>query len=334
MDQEKEVLFAPSQIFLIDKFEITYENGTFLYSIEMNPYNETKLNLNVHYNRMKRQWEEETNNSLLHLAQLLTCSNRHDQAKEIFEQMLNEEFDQQTKVLCYRGLSGIATSKNSGEEIAYHQKLVESKFGSQHASPMPDGILFPTESIQTLSTFRDQAQNYLSQTSFSQPLGELGDYLETDEANNVVQKAPQMAFMIAKTLMNNRQYQLAILALESAITVMRCTSDVEFDPLHKSECYQAMGDCYRELHLNEKALESYTSALNENIVLPPEWHIKILSGMGKVLVAMNQWEAALQQYIRAAEIYQTELPNANPAHVAVIEECIQQVTSHILSSNE
>jgi tetratricopeptide (TPR) repeat protein len=219
-NSESEVLFTPNQIFLIEKFEIIYENGVFLYSIEMNHYNEIKLNLNDYYNRIKCQWEEETNNSLLHLAELLMCSNRHDQAKEIFEQILNEKSDQQTKVLCYRGLIRIATFKNNSDEaMTCQQKLTELKFGSQHASSMPDGILFPAGSSQLLSTFYNQAQNYIFQTSLSQPLEELGDYLESDEANEVMQQAPQISFMIAKTLMSNQQYQIAILSLETAITI-------------------------------------------------------------------------------------------------------------------
>ncbi|CAF2857798.1 unnamed protein product [Rotaria sp. Silwood2] len=72
------------------------------------------------------------------------------------------------------------------------------------------------------------------------------------------------------------------------------------------------------------------SVLDENIYLSPQLHIKILSDVGQVLEEMNQWEEALQKYIKAAEIYQTELPNADPEDVAHVEKCIERVTSHLI----
>ncbi|CAF1534453.1 unnamed protein product [Adineta steineri] len=180
---EKEILFTPGQMFMIDKFDMTYENGTFIYLINMNLYNNTKFSLNAQYSRMKSQWQEETNDSLLHLAQLLTASNRYDQAKKLYEQLLTQKSDQQTKMICYKGLREIASFMNSSDEVkAYTQKLMESKFDShQTLSPMPDQIVVGRGFQQMLSTFMNNAQEALSQTSLDRPLQDIASYTKSNE---------------------------------------------------------------------------------------------------------------------------------------------------------
>lgn len=185
-----------------------------------------------------------------------------------------------------------------------------------------------------MTAFSERAQNHLSRISLNQPLNQVNDYLDSNETNEFMQQTPQMLLTTAKILMSNQQYPLAIIFLEVAIMTTRGPHNVQFDPLLKSNCYQAMGDCYRKMKVNEKALENYTLALDANIVLPAIQRCQILYAAGKVLVEMNQWQTALQNYIRAAEIYQTEVPDANADGLAVIEDCIEQVTSHILASNE
>ncbi|CAF1083173.1 unnamed protein product [Rotaria sp. Silwood1] len=219
---------------------------------------------------------------------------------------------------------------NSNEAMIYQHKATDLKFGNDHSSPMPNGILASSEFIQSFSTFFDKCQNVTTRSSFCQPLNEVNNYLESNEWNEVLHQTPQMTLMIAQTLMNNQQYQLAISFLEPTLIIIRWTDDVEFDPLHRSKCYEALSYCYHHLGINEKALEYYTSGLDENIHLPPQHHIKILSGVGKVLEKMNQWEEALQKYIKAAEIYQIELPNADSEDVAHAEKRIERVISHLL----
>lgn len=108
----------------------------------MKLYKESKFDFNAQYNRLKQQWAGQMDNSLLSLAQWLITYDRHDQAKEIYEQMLNEKSDQQTKMICYQGLGQIAEFKgNSDEMTVYIQKYMELKCGSQHASAIPEGIL-------------------------------------------------------------------------------------------------------------------------------------------------------------------------------------------------
>ncbi|CAF1207487.1 unnamed protein product [Rotaria sordida] len=333
--QEAETLFAPGQMFMIEKFQAIHEHDTIIYSIEMRLHNETEFNLNDHYNRVKSQWEEETHDSLIHLAKLLMNWNRYDEAKELYEQVLNQKSDKQTQMVCYQGLAQIATSTNNSDEaMIYQQKVMDLKFGNDHSSSMPDGILVSSEFQQSFSTFFDKCQNATTRSSFNQPLNEVNNYLVSNEWNEVLHQTPQMTLTIAQTLINNQQYQLAISFLEPTLIIIRWTNDVEFDPLDKSKCYETLGYCYHHLGMNEKALEYYTLALDENIHLPPQNHIKILSAVGKVLEEMNQWEEALHKYIKAAEIYQTDLPNADPEDVTHIEKCIEQVTSHLLPSDK
>ncbi|CAF1288930.1 unnamed protein product [Adineta steineri] len=328
---EKEILFTPGQMFMIDKFDMTYENGTFIYLINMNFYNNTKFNLNAQYSRMKSQWQEETNDSLLHLAQLLTASNRYDQAKELYERLLTQKSDQQTKMICYKGLREIASFMNSSDEVkAYTQKMMESKFDShQTLSPMPDEIVVGRGFQQMLSTFMNNAQEALSQTSLDRPLQDIASYTKTNEWNDLTYQAPQIAFTTGQTLMHTQQYQLAILFLEVSVAAMNGINDAEFVLSHKSKCYKAIADCYCQLGDNREALKNYTLALNENIHLRPDEHIKILVCTGKILEATNQSEVALSKYIKAAEICQNELPNANSNDIVEIEECIKRVTSRL-----
>ncbi|CAF3738607.1 unnamed protein product [Rotaria sp. Silwood1] len=328
---ETEILFTPGQMFMIEDFQEIHEHDMIIYSIEMRLHNETKLNLNDHYNRVISQWEEETHDSLIYLAKLLMNWNRYDEAKELYEQILNQKSDKQTQMVCYQGLSQIATfTNNSDKSMIYQQKVIDLKFGNDHSSPIPDGILVSSEFQQSFSTFFDKCQNATTRSLLNQPLKEVSNYLGSNEWNEVLHQTPQMTLMIAQTLINNQQYQLAISFLEPTLIIIRWTNDIGFNPLHKSECYEALGYCYQQLGINEKALEYYTLALDENIHLPPQHHIKILLDVGKVLEEMNQWEEALQNYIKAAEIYQTELPNADSEDVAHVEKRIEQVTSYLL----
>ncbi|CAF1652371.1 unnamed protein product [Rotaria sp. Silwood1] len=328
---EAEILFTPGQMFMIENFQAIHEHDTIIYSIEMRLHNETKFNLNDHYNRVISQWEEEIHYSLIHLAKLLMNWNRYGEAKELYEQVLNQKSDKQTQMVCYQGLAQIATSTdNSDEAMIYQQKVMDLKFDNDHSSPIPDGILVSSQFQQSFSTFFDKCQNVVTRSSLNQPLHEVNNYLESNEWNEVLHQTPQMALMIAQTLINNQQYHLAISFLEPTLIIIRSTNDAEFDPLQKSKCHEALGYCYHHLGMNEKALEYYTSALDESIHLPSQHHVRILSDVGKVLEEMNQWEEALQKYIKAAEIYHTELPNADPEYVAHVEKCIEQVTSHLL----
>ncbi|CAF2752254.1 unnamed protein product [Rotaria sp. Silwood2] len=330
-DEEAEILFSPGQMFMIEKLQTIHEHDTIIYSIEMRLHNETKFNLNDHYNRLKSRWEEETHDSLMHLAKLLMNWKRYDEVKELYEQVLHQKPDKQIQIVCYQGLAQIASfTNNSDEAMIYQQKVIDLKFGNDHSSLMPDGILVSNEFIQNCSIFYDKCQNATTRSSLCQPLNQVSNYLQSNGWNEVLHQTPQMTLMIAQTLMSNQQYQLAILFLEPTLFIIRWTDDTEFDPLHKLKCYEALGYCYHHLGMNQKSLEYYMSVLDENIHLSPQLHVKILSDVGQVLEEMNQWEEALQKYIKAAEIYQTDLPNADPEDVAHVEKRIERVTSHLI----
>ena len=333
--EEKELLFAPNQMFIIDKLEVISENGSYIYSVEMSLFNGIQSNLNIYYDQLKTQWKKDTNNPLVHLARYMIAYNQFEQAKKILEQILKDVCDNQTKIVCYTALTTIAMSTENHDEAAiYNEKIMELKFGHQNASTPPIVIRFPPELHQLFSRFASQIRNIESQTSLNRPLHELRNNFESGELWNMIQQAPKVMFMFASEVFKQGDYQAAIICLENVLKMPTFSLHLLSDPLLKSKCCQILGDSYRHLNLNKKALEYYTQALDESNSLPPEQRIRIFSGTGKALVATDQWKTALDNYIRAAEIYQTELPNANPDDVANIEECIEQVTSHILSSNE
>jgi len=94
-----------------------------------------------------------------------------------------------------------------------------------------------------------------------------------------------------------------------------------------------LGQCYRELKLNDQALKNYELALEQNIQLPLNEYIESLIGFGTTLEATNKDEEALYKYIEVAEIYLNDSTIGGVEERGVIEECIKRVISKLIPSD-
>ncbi len=324
--EEKEVLFAPGQMFNIDNFDVISEDGKIIFLFEMTLNNQSKKNRAT----PKSIWDTEQN-LFLALGMHLTAYKRFDEAKELYNRLLSEYDDKDKKYACYQGLYDIALAQNDENEAKIiDQKMMKIKFGiEQHSTDFIYQSINREDSAQ-LFAGTEKVKSMCARLSLNRPMNELISYMQSDEYRRYRQEILDSIYPLAKTFMKNGIYDQAIITLECKINNMKQGGNISSDPLLLPRCYMQLGHCYRALQLNDKSLKNYKLTLEQNIQLPLEEYIELLIGFGKVLEATNNYEEALYKYIEVAEIYQNDLTIGGLEARCAIEECIRRVILHLI----
>jgi tetratricopeptide (TPR) repeat protein len=226
---------------------------------------------------------------------------------------------------------------DTNEGMMMFQKMTETKVGSENLS-----INFDRENLSTnfniavsqtdyekINTSFDQLMNINSQLSLEQPLDETFAYLQSDEYRDAFAQLPDQLYTLAMTLMKNGVYDLAIQYFETVLGMIRILWSVSFDPLLKAQYYMQLGHCYRELNLNDKALENYKLSLEQNIHLPLNEYIDTLIGIGKALEATNNYREALTRYTEVAKIYENNSTVGGLKERCDMKEACERIISHL-----
>jgi tetratricopeptide (TPR) repeat protein len=272
------------------------------------------------------------NDSLLCFAQFLTEYKRFDEAKQLYGQLLSQNADKNKKCACYEGLCSIANKQNdTSEATIMHQKTTETKFGTELPTTNASGILLTKTEHEEFQTNRNQIMNLDSKMSLDWLLDESSADVQSDDYRNSLQQTTQLAYKLATMMMKKGEYMLPIQLFEGTLPMMELQDTAGFDPLLKAKYYMQLGHCYRELKFDTTALENYKLSLEQNIHLPLDEYIETLIGLGAVLEATNDYKDALYRYIEIAEIYQDNSTIGGLEERHHIEECIQRVTSHLIS---
>jgi tetratricopeptide (TPR) repeat protein len=338
VSEEAEVLFVPGQMFTINNFNIIHEHDLNIFFFEMSLDSEFGENFTVVYDRIKNIWDTHMNDPFLNLAQLLTTYKRFNEAKELYTRLLLENIDTKKKFACYQGLFSIAMDQNdTNEGMMMFQKMTETKVGSENLSINSDrenlstnfNIAVSQTDYEKINTSVDQLMNINSQLSLDQPLDETFAYLQSDEYRDAFAQLPDQLYTLAMTLMKNGVYDLAIQYFETVLGMIRILWSVSFDPLLKAQYYMQLGHCYRELNLNDKALENYKLSLEQNIHLPLNEYIDTLIGIGKALEATNNYREALTRYTEVAKIYENNSTVGGLKERCDMKEACERIISHL-----
>jgi len=214
--EEKEVLFAPGQIFTITSFSIIHENLANIYLFGMNLNNEVDKDITRVYDKFKNMCQLHMNDSLLCLTNLLTTYKRSDEAKQLCLRLISKNDDQNKKYACYQALFTIAMEQNHTDEAnIMYQRMTEIKFGTaQPSADFNDNILISGTDSNEIDTATKQLMNICSNISFDQPLDELLAYAESDEFHNNANQAITLQYSLARILMKNGMYSVAIQLFE------------------------------------------------------------------------------------------------------------------------
>lgn len=330
--KEKEVLFAPGQIFTINNYSVIHENITNIFVFEMNMNNEVDKGIERVHGQFKKLCGLYANDSLLCLVGLLTEYKRLDEAKKLCSSLIPKNEDQNKKYVCYQNLSQIAMEQNDTDEAKImHKRMNEIKFGAEQFSTTSNGILIRKTDYDEIQTITSQLMNMNSKLSLEQPLDELLAYTQSDEYDNDFKTAMISQYSVARTLMKSGVYGIAITAFELLLHSIKTNENISFDVLLLPRCHMQLGHCYRLLKSNDQSLKNYELALEQNIQLPTDEHIETLVGLGETLEAMNNYKGALYKYIEVAEIYIHDLTIDRLEEHRDNEEAIQRVLSHFVT---
>jgi tetratricopeptide (TPR) repeat protein len=327
---EAEVLFVPGQMFDINNIEINFEKTVRIYTISMSMKNRFDESFTAVHEKFQTLLNVHMNDSLLCLAQLLVDHEQLDEAKELYNQF-SENDDKNKKYACYEGLFTIANRQNDTNEAEMmHQKMTETKFGSERLTTNFSGLKVSQTDRDECSTGVNHMMNLNSQLSADRPLDELRAYANSDNYRNDLDQAARMAYKFGTMMVQQGIYPLAIQFLETGLRTMKAETGVPCDPLLKAKFCMQLGHCYRELKMNDTALENYKLAFEQSVRLPLDEYIRTLIGFGVVLEAMKNYQDALYKYIEVAEIYKDNSTIDGLDERRHIEECIRRVTSHLI----
>ncbi|CAF3372053.1 unnamed protein product [Rotaria socialis] len=322
--KEKEVLFAPGQLFNIDNFDIIFENNRTIFVFEMTLKNESEKIPAT----LKSIWRSQTN-PLLFLGKLLTENQLYNEANELYNRLLFEYDDLDEKYACYHGLYGVALAQgDENRAMILDQKMTQLKFGIQ--LPSTDFVYesIGREDSAKISAATEKVKKACSQMSINRPFNQLIPYIMGTEFLNDVNQILDSVYPMVNLLIKNGVYDQAIIILEKNLSYLQLFNSTPSDPCFIPRCYMQLGHCYRELKLNEKAVKNYELALEQDIRLPFDEYIETLIRIGMVWEAMKNFEQALNRYIEVAEIYQRDSIISDPGKIQFIEECIKRVTDN------
>ncbi|CAF2111101.1 unnamed protein product [Rotaria magnacalcarata] len=323
--KEKEVLFAPGQLFNIDNFDIIFENNRTIFVFEMTLKNESEKIPGT----LRSIWRSQKNPLLL-LGKLLTENQLYNEANELYNRLLFEYHDLNEKYACYHGLYGVALAQSDeNRAMILDQKMTQLKFGIELPS-----IDFVYESIgredtAKISAVTEKVKRACSQMSISRPFNQLIPYIMGTEFLNDVNQILDSVYPMVQLLIKNGVYDQAIIILEKNLSYLQLFNSTPSDPYFMPRCYMQLGHCYRELKLNDKAVKNYELALEQDVRLPFDEYIETLIGIGMAWEAVKNFEQALHRYIEVAEIYQRD-SISDPGKIQFIEACIKRVTDNCI----
>jgi tetratricopeptide (TPR) repeat protein len=325
---EKEVLFTPGQMFIINKFDIISENDMHIFSFEISlksGFNEESIMVN---DKFKNLCDGYLNDPLICLAGLLTDYKRFDEAKELCIQVLSEYNDKNKKYACYQGLFKIAADQNDTNQAKLmFQKMTETKFGTEQLLTNLTNI--PVSEIITSDYY--SLINMYSQMSLDRPLDELLADIDSGKFLDAFEQITSLQYKFGTIFMKNDMYAVAIQVFELVLHTIKSQETVLFDPLLKARCHMQLGHCYRDLKLYDTALENYKVTFEQSVQLQLDEYIETSFGSGAALEATNNYEEALTKYIEVAQIYQNDSTKGSLEERHNIEECIQRVISNLIS---
>ncbi|UJR12219.1 hypothetical protein I4U23_016396 [Adineta vaga] len=210
---EKEILFVPGQMFYIDKVDIHFEEKTKVYSIQMSLQDSAQERFQPLYQTFQNMLEKDMNDSLLYLARFLLTTERFDEAKDLYKQLLEKTDDKNKRYNCYEGLFSIAKNKNNNEEaeMMYH-KMNETRFGSEQLTTT-DNVLLVTESdCNDFNTNINILSNTYAQMSEDRSLDELLAYASSDDYRNSLEQTAHLTYNMVEMVLIYllREYQTSI----------------------------------------------------------------------------------------------------------------------------
>lgn len=318
--EEEEVLFGPEQIFTINNIELIHENEINIFIFEMTIDNNSEDYRTILDNQLKSLLDMNMNEQWLCFGSLLIDHKRFDEAKKLYNQLLTEYNDTERKAVCYQSLQRIATAENNEHEAeAMHKKVIEMRLGSQHV-PIDSTIPIRKSDADQMNANMSELMNLISQFSLDGSV---------NPSQDTMAQMLTMCFTLSNTLMQNGAYEMAVMYFEVTLFLMNASGCSQADPLLKPRCYMKTGDCYRKLQLNDKALQNYTWAIEQNPRLPLDEYVDVLLNMSATLETMNKHEEALHKYIEVAEIYRDNSTVGGPDEHRHIEEAIKRLTSHL-----
>lgn len=259
---EKEVLFAPGQMFNIDNFDIIIENDKCIFSFEMSLNNGSKINRT----RFKSAWDTQKD-PLYYLGSLLVQHERLEDAKYLYNRLLSEYKDINEKYNCYLSLHQIAVSQNDMEEAEIiDQKMTQLKFGVNQLPSNSNKTTISKEDHERIEDSMEQAKRMSSYMLFNRPLNEIMSNLQSDEFFNGQKQIFNSVYPLAITMMRSGAYDMAILILEGMLSTIKISNNIISDPFIEPRCYVLLGYGYEQMKLYDKASKYYELAHESNIV--------------------------------------------------------------------
>jgi tetratricopeptide (TPR) repeat protein len=328
VSDEAEVLFAPGHMFSINKIDFIEEGGSLMWLIEMDLQPELTREFFSPLIQAERTWANEPDGGLIKLGSLLVEMKRFDDADKLYRRLLVDNEDKMQVSACYSGLATIARLKEDHETLAiYAQKALDARFDIQHPSPVPQNVNINEASTEIIKAYYANAQKAFSRLDMNQPIDDIFAYTESDQYKDFLNQSVDVTFLTGKTMMESGMYEIAIMFFEQSLSSVRLRGIAPLDPIHVPRCYLQMGHAYRALNSNDKALENYKLALEQNVCLPLDEHATILMNIGDLLEIAKKNEEALTNYMQVAEIYHNGLTKIDPERRHHIEQCIKRVSS-------
>ncbi|CAF1639253.1 unnamed protein product [Adineta ricciae] len=328
---EEEILFVPGQMFYIDKIDMRLEEEIKVYSIEMSLQDKCQERIEPLHQTFQIMLEKHANDSLLCLAAFLVTSGKVSDGKDLNKEFLRKMGDRNKQYDCYEGLFLITNSENDTEEAEFmYRKMNEKKFGLQQL-PTTESVRITTEDeCNDFHTAANLLSNVYSQLSVDQSADEILEYANSNRYRNNLEQTAHATYTIVQTLLESGLYPMAILFLEQIVYIMKIQTNVSFDPLLKVRCFIQLGHCYRQLNDNINALEKYRLVFEQDVRLPTNEYITTLNNYGMMLEDANKYEDALYQYIKIAEIYNSDANIGSLRECQHTEERIRRVVSRLI----
>ena len=330
---EKEVLFAPGQMFTINHYEILHQDELNIFFFQMTLHSEDDSNLTEVFETFQNIWTERMNDPLIHLGELLINNQQLDEAKELYLRLLSEELEPKKKLACYQALFKISMDKNdTPEAMRLFKKIAESNIGSE---PLPIDLNSPINETDQhmIDTCTTSFIDLQSKLSLDQPLGDFVSYMQSDEHRHTLSQMLNQYYTFVMQVMKNGNYDLAIMYFETQLGFSTTLPAFECDPLLKAKYYMQLGHCYRELNLNDKAMKNYQLALEQKIRLPIKEYVEILIGIAKVSEATSNYQEALNRYTEVDEIYKKDETIGDADERSIVQGAIDRMTLFLMPAN-
>ncbi|CAF3052371.1 unnamed protein product [Rotaria socialis] len=329
--KEKEVLFAPGQIFTINKFDIIFESGVNIYTFKMVLKTGFKECLNQVYTKVEKIRSVQVHHPLFHIGTLLAEEKRFQEAQDLYKDLLSKDVNEDINYACYRQLMTIANQQhNTHEAKLWFDKMNEIKVGKTASPNHDDGIPIRTEDYSTLHHSMQEIQN-LAGNFLSLSTHDLCQALNNDEnLSNRFENLNDHVYNMVLIMIKNKQYTLAIHYTEAALFSSSISGMIPLRPSLKVNFYIQLGYCYQELKRNDESLKYYKMALEDKTHCSPDDYIRTVHCVGKILETTNCYEEALHVYIQLAEDYNNDSNIGNREQRHEVEECIERVMSSLL----